>query len=436
MRRYLLLALAFVVVASLSVVLIPSGDDARIITLPDGKRVEFLGTTVGPQTFTTEKYWHKQARRFLPSSFQSWIPSASSGTCTSGTNSITVFLRVSDPTGTTFSGTPWRSYRVEDSDGFLYNPGGSECGFTGNGSDQVFGLNHRTIPRREPSFRLTFLGDGNSVLGSLTIPNSIRGPFPEWKPLPLSQTQTNAAVVLTLESIREGGSATYRSLIPKWNIRALAPNWDSAKVKQYTFLDASGNEGYWLSPREPAWMVHAKVHRQTSEHFSAEERVVFTNLALPTNGSFTSVNTVEMRLGVKLNFYALANAARFYVTNGLNYGSSPFTEADGDGHLSSSGNARIESWASSNLFTMLEATGYLEDDEIRLRLLDEQGGELPSRGHSGYDGTDRGRMYKLQFPPPAGVKTVSLEVIVSRPLHFHFIVNPKDVLPPKPPSRK
>ena len=74
MRRYLLLALAFVVVAILSVVLIPRGEDARIITLPDGKRVEFLGTTIGNQTFTTEKSWHKTARRILPSRFQSWLP--------------------------------------------------------------------------------------------------------------------------------------------------------------------------------------------------------------------------------------------------------------------------------------------------------------------------------------------------------------------------
>ena len=435
MRRYLLLALAFVVVAILSVVLIPRGEDARIITLPDGKRVEFLGTTIGNQSFTTEKSWHKLAKRILPMRFQNWIPSATTGILSSGTNSITVFLRVSDPTSGPVNSYPWRGYRVEDSTGFAYK---RENGFSilRGGSNEIVGLILRAFPRRESDFRLILLGDTNSEMATLRVPNPIRGPFTEWKPLPLPQTQTNAAVVLTLESIREGGSATHRSLIPKWNIRALAPDWDSAKVKQYTFLDASGNEGYWLSPREPAWTVHAKVHRQAPEHFSAEEKVVFTNLALPTNGSFTSVNTVETRLGVKLNFYALANAARFYVTNGLQYGSSPFTEADGDGHWSSSGNKRIESWASSNLFTVLEATGYLEDDEIRLRLLDEQGGELPFRGREVWDSTDRGRMYRLQFPPLANVKTISLEVIVSRPLHFHFIVNPKDVLPPKPPSKK
>ena len=431
-RQVLIVSVIVIAVALFSLLVIRS--EPRIVTLPDGTRVEFLGTTVGRQTFTTEKRWHKLAKRILPMRFQNWIPSTTTGILSSGTNSITVFLRVSDPTGGRVNSVPWRGYRVEDSTGFAYQ---RENGFSSFGrSSEIICFILRAFPRRESEFRLILLGVTNSEMVAFTVPNPIQSPFPEWKPLPLPQTQTNAAVALTLESIREGGSATYRSLSPKWNLRSLAPNWDSAKVKQYTFLDATGNEGYWLSPREPAWMVHAKVHRQASEHFSAEEKVVFTNLTLPTNGSFTSVNTVETRLGVKLNFYALANAARFYVTNGLQYGSNPFTEADGDGSWSSSGNTRIESWASSNLFTVLEATGYLEDDEIRLRLLDEQGGELSFRGREGYDGTDRGRMYKLQFPPPAGVKTVSLEVIVSRPLHFHFIVNPKDVLPPKPPSKK
>src|SRR5579863_6061770 len=47
------------------------------LTLPDGSRVEFLGTAAGNQPFTSATPWQQRLRRILPASLQNrWLPPA------------------------------------------------------------------------------------------------------------------------------------------------------------------------------------------------------------------------------------------------------------------------------------------------------------------------------------------------------------------------
>src|SRR5437870_4397434 len=111
MRRVVGIILMLAVAGIIATVMFLSRSDREFhATLPDGKQIEFLGTAVGGAAFTTEKRWHKLAKNWLPAKFQSWIPSATGGSCSTGTNSVTVYVRVTNPTGAPISGTPWSGY--------------------------------------------------------------------------------------------------------------------------------------------------------------------------------------------------------------------------------------------------------------------------------------------------------------------------------------
>lgn len=428
MRPYLLLTLAFVV-AIVGVVLWPQKDAGNIITLSDGKQVEFLGTTIGNQTFTTEKSWHKTARRFLLSDFLNWIPAADSGNCSSGTNSVTVFLRVSDPSGAPIRGTPWQTYNTEDASGFLYHREGGYCAFGRGASSQIFGLSLDAFPRREPSFRFHFLGPKEAAMGSLIVPNPLSGPFDKWKPSPLPQTITNGPVILTMDALRSDEKYRWQSVYPEWKLKAIDANWRRAKVRYSTFRDSSGNEGQQLSPSEPAWKVRAIVHRQRNDDFLPSERWLLNGIAAPAKDTFTAIDQGTNLLGVAVVAQVISSPGRFHITNGVSRALDP-SDTDGSGSASSwNANTRVESWGYKKPFLLLQVSGRQPEDELRINVFDEQGRKL----NTDADPTDIGTtFYRTRFEIPSDARTLALEVIVSRPLVFEFMVNPKDVQPAKP----
>src|SRR5262245_21733947 len=252
-RRLLLILLLAGVAAGLVMVALLSPRGPGRVAFANGSRVEFLGTTVGNQTFSTEKRGYKLARRWLPSRWSGWLPPVVSGTCGSGTNSITVFIRLIDPSsGLPRGQLPWSGYTTEDDSGFRYARVGGHCSFGGSATAQVMGLILTTYPRRQPEFAFHFLDAKQTVLGSLRVPNPLRGSFAEWEPRALPQTKTNGPVVFTLESLQEAGSEPWRSVSPTWKMVSTNPAWANAKPRSLVLYDATGNEGLWLSPREPA----------------------------------------------------------------------------------------------------------------------------------------------------------------------------------------
>ena len=432
MRRQLLIASVIAIAVALFSLLVIR-TEPRIVTLPDGKRVEFLGTTIGNQTFTTEKSWHKTARRILPSRFQTWLPAVSSASCSSGTNSITVFFQVTDPSGAPIAGTPWQSYRAEDDEGFLYNPGGGYCAFGGGVSSQIYGLSLTAHPRRDPSFRFHFIGAADAVIGTLRIPNPVPGPFAQWTPLPLPQSATNGPVILTLKGLHHYDSKQWQSVGPKWKLDPTNPNWKLAKARYNTFFDVTGNNAQWLSPRESAWKLQTVVHREHDDDFQPEERWLLNNIPLPARERFTAVDLGTNVLGVTIFAHVISSPGRLYVTNGIFRALEP-SNNDGAGYSSSSsGNTRVESWGDKKLFLLLEVLNREPGDEIRITVFDERGRKLNTDANH----TDIGAtMYKTHFDIPPDAKSLSLEVIVSRPLVFEFMVNPKDVQATRPPFGK
>jgi hypothetical protein len=399
---------------------------ARRVVLTDGTQVEFLGTSVGSTNFTTETKWQQMARTYLPRRFQNWLPPITSGNCGSGSNSVAVYLSVSNSSGTNLSSLPWNYYVTEDETGFRYPHEGGYCSFGGYTSPKIYGFTLRAYPRREKEFLFHLMDSKGVVMGSLRVPNPLFGAFPEWKPLPLPQTQTNGPVILTLQGLREQKGDTWCYIDPKWHLEATDPAWVKAQPRSQILEDSTGNSGQSLSLREGAWKLHTAVYRKRVEDFTPSEQLVVTNLAVPSAGNFVSVDQSAECAGVRINLLVLAGAGTITISNGVARSMSPTVSYSNSS--SSDGRNRTESWGRSTSFLLVETTNTQEGDEIEVHVRDENGKEIKVESN-GYSGRSGGiRTYGPGFKVPDGVKSLSVQIIVNRPLPFDFMVNPKDVV--------
>jgi hypothetical protein len=397
-----------------------------IATLPDGTTVELLGTTVGSQTFTTEKPWEKFARRILPQRFQPWIPSAYTSTCSSGSNSVTVFFRVAAPAGQTLSQMPWVGYVPVDSSGFYLSGGGSSSCSSGAGSSMIYGLILRSLPRRQKTFELRFLGQTN-LLATFTVPTPIFAPFAEWTPDPLPITRTNGPLTVTLESLADAGSKDYRRLGAQWRVDSTDPLWKNAKPSWITASDATGNENQFLFPGEPAWKLNTLVHRRNPEEFADSEKFTLRDLKTPADGEIVAIDQSHQAAGVKVSVDWFTAPGRVTITNDLAPVLDPSQAGNFGNGTGSSYTNSYRYWTSPGAALMIHADGADRNDEIRFTLHDPEGTEIKTE-NNGYSTESSGRReYLVRLAKPIVAKTISLEVIVSHPLEFEFTVDPKEI---------
>jgi hypothetical protein len=433
---FIVLLLGLLVGAGVLLVRMQAAARSRSVTLTDGTRVEFLDAKIGGAPFTTERPWEKFARRYLPYRFQSWMPAVVSGSCSSGSNSLTIYVRINRPLATG-GPPPWNSYAAEDSTGFRYTHVGG-YGTLGGASPSgkmayVYGLFLRGFPRRQPDFLFHFLDANGAVMGTLRVPNPLPRSFPEWQPQPLPQTLSNGPVTLSLRSMEKRGNSNQPYLQPSWKLQSSDPAWARAKVRYYSCFDATGNEGEILSPSEPAWKFRAVVYRSRPADFSAGERFTLTNLALPPANQFISLDQGVDRIGVGVKILVLAGAGELVVSNGVSRhmrtggSASVGYSSESNGGVNNQGGWTNETWGSRVSFFLVQVQHAQPDDEIEFHVHDDQGRDVKITSN-GQQGELNGiRMYQPQFTPPDDARFVNLDVIVSRPLVFEFFVNPADV---------
>lgn len=400
-------------------------DQTRKIILTDGTRVEFLGTTVGNQQFTTDTRWQILARRYLPNRFQNWIPLPIAGSCTSGTNEAGIYLSVTTPMGSNVNSLPWQYYITEDASGFRYGRDGGYSSFGGASGNRVYGFNMRAFPRRDREFLFHLLDLKGVVMGTLRVPNPITGSFPEWKPLPLPQTQTNGPVTLTLNGLKETGGEDWRYANPSWRIESSDPAWVKAKARSVMLSDATGNSGQFLSLQEKAWKLQTLVYRSRLEDFTAGEQLVVTNLVVPEAGKFISVDQSADCAGANLNLMVISGAGEFVISNGVTRFMGPATsESHG---TTSDGRNMVERLSSTKPFLFIETRNLQQNDELEFYAQDENGKKIEIKSN-GWRGSSGGRRsYTPTLNLPEGLKSLTVRVVVSRPLAFEYMVDPKEV---------
>lgn len=411
--------------------------EPRRVTLPDGSIVEFIGTSVGTEVFSTEQPWHKAARRVLPARFHGWLPAVSRASCSSGTNSITVFVQVTNPTGNPAGNSPWQGYRAEDDNGFFYNHDGGSCSFGGGASSRIYGLSLKAYPRRQGSFRFHFLDASNTTIGTLRIPNPVKGPFPSWIAQPLPQTLTNGPLIVTAERLRRQSNKSWQGVSARWRADALVPHWRRARARSTTLLDATGNDAQWLALTEPAWKLRTTFHRERDDDFLPDERWRLDNIPVPANGRFVAVDQTNTILGVTIVAQVVSPPGTFYITNGI-HRALDTNRVNGGFSGWTGNNVEVKSWGYDKPFVMIEAYDRQENDEVRLKLFNERGLELKSAGNERISQGDANGLvrYVQRFDIPPETKSLALEVIINRPLVFEFMVDPKDLPPAKPTEPK
>jgi hypothetical protein len=394
--------------------------------LAGGARLELAGTSIGGATFTTDKPWMARARKILPGALQRWLPTVFTGICGNGSNSLTVWVRVS-PAGAV---TPvsWGRASTEDDSGFSYAEGSGYCSM---GSGQLTGMTLRAYPRRQKDFLFHLLDAQGATVATFRVPNPAAGPFSEWQPLPLPQTATNGPVTLTLRGLeRRQGWINQPYVSGSWKAESVQPGWSNATVRYWTLLDATGNEGQQLSPREPAWKFRAQVMRPNPGDFAPAEKLVLTNLPLQAAGHFLAMDQTNLAAGLTINVSVLCGAGCLAITNGTSRSMS--SDLQGwTGHTtygrSSNGDLLVEMWGATNSFFLVEAANTQAGDEIHFYLRDDLGRDVKIQANGWSGGLTGGRVYQPTFSAPADAKFVTLEVIVDRPLVFDFLVNPREV---------
>jgi hypothetical protein len=289
-----------------------------------------------------------------------------------------------------------------------------------------------SFPRRQKDFRFDLVDPNGVSIGGLWVPNPVHGPFPEWHPQPLPQTQTNGPITVTLSGLKPQLNQPWPRIDAKWRVTSSDPGWMDCHVRFHTFEDATGNRGQVLGSQEPAWKLRAWVYRERLKYLPPDERMVLTNLAIPTAGNFVSIDQTNTCAGVGIKVLLLGGAGQLVLTNGGGRFMLPLAGAGGTHSTSDNGNTRTESWDTATPFFLVEAQNVQIDDDILFRVRDETGREIKAEAN-GYDPQPNGaRIYKPTFDPSETAKFLTLEIMVNRPLEFEFVVNPADVHAPRP----
>ncbi len=436
MKRVLILVglVAFLGLAGV-LVFLSATKAPRNTTVIGGVTVSVIDVLPAGKTFTTVKKWHPWVRKVLPARFQKWIPFSSSGSCSSGSNSVTVYLELASPSAPWMGQLPWENYRAESLDGEVFAGEGGSCSFGGGmaGAPRIHGLALRAFPRRDKEFILRFTKYDGTQLGSIRVPNPVKGPFPNWKPLPMPQVITNGDVTLTLRSLTMRGPTNRPYISPDYMLDSGNPNWNGIRVTYTTYLDATGNEGFPLSKREPAWRIRAIVHRSEARRMLDEEKLVLANLAAPADGTFAFLSTNTVLAGVGLRTAVISGRGTLYRTNSTGWAAEPFTQNEAPGYStsgsSSYGNTEVHHWGFGRPFLLLETDSATMPDGTQLfyHAFDADGRELGPEQSNGYSTDKNGWQTRaVSFEKWTNGTLSRLEILVSRPKIFEFLVNPAD----------
>jgi hypothetical protein len=133
---------------------------------------------------------------------------------------------------------------------------------------------------------------------------------------------------------------------------------------------------------------------------------------------------------VTLQIHAIGGPGAIANTNGTGWFMMPGRATGMEHSTTSDGKTSIEKYGSLKPFLLLDALNVQPNDEIRVRIRDDQGREVKV-DDSGYSSRSTAsgdaRAYMRRFQPAADAKSLNLEIIVNRPLQFEFIVNPAEV---------
>jgi hypothetical protein len=328
--------------------------------------------------------------------------------------------------------------RIEfiDSQGFVFKQ--NVGGYSSFGSG-VMALNEGPFPRRDPMLHMRLYEQTTEkLLLDLHIPNPGYKPtFDVWAAEPLPATQTIAPLTVTLKH----GPADIASDHPTeadFEITSTDPRWTTPKPSwNWWITDATGGTAYsldGLSPFEPAWKFHLRLHRGADAEFGEDEVWRTKLLKLPGPLSLERLSEKGQAGGVEFVPAYLTSAGKV-CDDGTSLTVTPLDDPSQSGR--SSGTTFARGGQSLNFTSSSQPSFFLRhtqvDDETRLHIsVTDQLGRKLSNEYGGVINHSGGMSSRhVEFQPLPDTTDVQLNVLVSKCRTFVFLVQPG-----KPPQSK
>jgi len=299
---------------------------------------------------------------------------------------------------------------------------GSGARFSSGSSSNVIEGHACAITRRERLLRVRVyeenwsMGPRSTLLGEFTVPNPAPIESTRWTAEPLPETRHDDAIEATLLKLasrpRSTNSTDQAQTVAQFAIREHgieSTNWRVLKIEA---TDATGNvivPQSWGGPygklatfeySPPLWpsevyKLRVEFGRANWAPFAPQELWVITNVAVPTNGGFTSVEAKTNLNGFNVCFHGVSTVP----------GNAPWKAT-----FSSAGGQSLDfditPWPQDHRFTLV-------------RVQDDQGRTVEEAGSS-YGGTN----YSIGLRPKPGMKTLNLTIAMPKSRFLDFVAQP------------
>jgi hypothetical protein len=191
-------------------------------------------------------------------------------------------------------------------------------------------------------------------------------------------------------------------------------------VDGYQFSDATGNQGYTLCPREPAWRVEARLIKQPTARFEADQLWTVGTFQVPAPGQLQELDLHHAFGETRLQAVVLAGPGKYSWSNDVCVTRAPTAPAGGLSLSSGTrGNDRLLDLALGRPFLLLRGAGINRSPRLSARATTEAG-QVISRVFPQHVGD----ALLFDFEGAAGARTLRIELIAQQPLVVGFIAPP------------
>jgi hypothetical protein len=409
-------------VATLLVVLVGAGIVWRIsshhdrVVLSDGTVIQYLGVTDGDKLLSISPAWQQFARKILPKNLQSRLPPER--WILMGLFDTTVFLGIEGASDRPSDNRRGITLRTVADDGFRYENASVAFDYT----PEIRPWMLTGYPRRQTRFTVEIADAAGNTLLSFVATNPKPASTNIWSPQPLPIRQTNGPVVLTLLGFAATNNAPGDRLSPRWTVESSDPHLSTIAAAYLGLSDASGNWGRSLDPAESAWKLRASVQRTRREQFTRQETIVLTNLPIPAANGFLPIRVdgAAAGAGTVLGFLGGAgHLAYAEVTNSIPIDTRSEGMLDRD---------RI-GWNSGSPYLRIDVSGITNiPTQVLIDARDDQNRVVPVYATAQSISTREKRRGNWALHLQADAKSVTIEINVSAPLEFEFLVDPKELM--------
>lgn len=298
-------------------------------------------------------------------------------------------------------------------------------------TNNFFVYSDRTYSRRDPELTLRWVDPlTKELVFTHTIPNPGHvNTVQEFSPQPLPAAQTVNRVNLRIDGFAIDRDQKKVNL--RYDVTSDDPEWSKPWVNVY-LSDATGNEGNWLSPHEPAWRVNVVVMRRGDARFPDEEIVRLQGLPIPAPGQVQRVGS-KTQVGTSMIEPIVLGGPGQYRVDDDNWILARTTKE----LVPPPGTFRLESHPETHEtpFFAFKTDFDPQRNGVILVQVRDQLGRLIVAQHGLVQTLPMGasRVGSINLQPLPDSQTCDIEIITHRALEFEFFVKPpppEEMLPP------